>query len=83
MPEIDYLYKDDCKHENFVTHAKVIRLTDSDDDQTVTGYRAEIEIICNDCKKPFKFIGLHPGYHINGPTTNLDQNELRIPIEPI
>jgi hypothetical protein len=71
-----------CKHESFKSEVKVNRLTETEGGP-VTGYLAEIEITCADCFKPFEFIGL-PGGLLNGkPTTNVDGNELRVPIKPL
>lgn len=72
-----------CEHNNFQVSAKVGRLTKSDEDSTVVGYVADIEIHCIDCFMPFSFIGLPIGINNKYPTVNYDATELRAPIKPV
>lgn len=72
-----------CQHLQFSCESKITRLTKSEEDLTIIGYRADIEITCLDCHKPFKVIGLPTGYHDDKPTISFDGVELRVPIEPI
>lgn len=73
--------KVDCQHNNFITEAKVIRLTDVEGGP-VTGYSADIKIRCADCSMPFRFLGLNVGYSTREPHTDVAGGELRIPIKP-
>ena len=73
--------KTECEHENFMTEACIVRLTDTDG-SPVTGYRVDIKIHCTDCDRPFAFIGCMRGYNLAGPAMNIDGTELTIPIEP-
>ncbi len=75
--------KDNCKHENFMTNARIARLTESDTSTEVTGFRVDIEIHCQDCFMPFTFEGLPVGFHHAKPTVNVERTELRAPIKPI
>ena len=72
-----------CKHLNFKVEANVARLTESEESDVVTGYRADIEIHCMDCFMPFQFVGLPGGYNPVCPTVNFDSTELRLPIKPV
>lgn len=71
-----------CDHTMFYIHGKVARLTDSDESEVVTGYRADITIKCVQCQMPFEFVGLPAGFHHAEPTTSFDARELRCPIKP-
>ena len=70
-----------CQHMNFKTICKVIRLTDVEGGP-VTGYAADINIYCADCKMPFQFLGVKVGCIATEPTTDVAGSELRIPIKP-
>jgi hypothetical protein len=72
----------DCAHEGFKAQCNVTRLTEVEGGP-VTGYRADLEISCDNCGKPFIFPGIPGGYTPSYPTVNVDQTELRIPIKPI
>jgi hypothetical protein len=72
----------DCKHENFSINANVIRLTDEKDE--ITEYRAEFQVICDDCKTMFEFVGVPTGYFSQGkPTVNLEGTQLFVSIKPL
>lgn len=69
----------DCVHPGFITGSKVERLTNKDGE--VTSWIAEIEIYCAECYRPMLFkapMGMSPSH----PTTSVERDELRIPIEP-
>ena len=70
-----------CPHLNFKANVQVGRLTDGDDGP-VTGYCADVKIICVDCQLPFRFQGLSAGYHHSEPRVSIDGTKLRAPIEP-
>jgi hypothetical protein len=73
----------DCKHENFTINANVIRLTD-ENNGVVTEYRAEFQVICEDCKTMFEFVGVPTGYFSQGkPTVNLEGTQLFVSIKPL
>lgn len=72
----------ECKHEQINAKVKITRLTDSEaPDAKVTGFTADIQIVCMQCGRHFKFIGLPGGYSPFKPMVNLDETELRAPIE--
>lgn len=73
-----------CKHENFKIEGVVNRLTDTEEaDAPVTGYHMDLTVHCADCMMPFKFKGMQVGYSPSRPTTNFEQVEARLPIEPV
>ena len=55
-----------CEHESFYTTAKIARLTDKEDGGPVTGYHIDIEVMCDDCKEPFHFVGIPMGMSLVG-----------------
>ena len=71
----------DCKHEAFSCYTSVGRLS-KEDGGPITGYTADIKILCAECNLPFRFIGLPAGNHFSEPRVSIDGQELRAPIEP-
>ena len=71
----------DCVHQDFEAAVKVARLSDGDGGP-VTGFSAEVSILCVKCRIPFRFLGLAAGNHYAEPRVNVDGTELRAPIEP-
>lgn len=71
-----------CEHKIFKAQVNVARLTESDESEVVTGYRADIEITCAECFMPFVFVGVPGGYSPGYPTVNVEGDELRVPIRP-
>jgi len=65
-----------CKHMNFRALVKVARL------ENVGQFMAEITICCDECKKPFQFLGLQPGIDLQGARVSLDGLEANIAICP-
>jgi hypothetical protein len=66
----------DCPHEDFVADVVVARMED-------TGrYMAEVRIVCQECKTPFRFIGLPAGVDMNGASVSVDGCEARLAIAP-
>lgn len=72
-----------CKHKIFNVEAKVARLTESDDSDFVTGYHMDVTVICAQCFKPFRFVGLPSGYSPSYPTVDVEEITARMPIEPV
>ncbi len=70
-----------CEHNQFYVKANVARLTDGDNGP-VTGYSADIEIICIECHTKFEFIGMPGGYSPKQPMVNFDGTKARMPIKP-
>ena len=66
----------ECEHENFEAHVTVNRLED------VKRFAADVCIICRDCGKPFRFLGLPGGVSLERPTISIDGTEARLPIAP-
>ncbi len=71
-----------CEHNQFETKVDVNRLSEKEGG-AVTGYSADIQIRCAECKTPFAFKGLSAGSMIDVPTVSaVYAEELRAPIEP-
>lgn len=70
-----------CAHRNFRAQVNVNRLTE-DDEVTVRGFSADIEIKCVDCGLPFRFICSRAGSSPREPCVSVDALELRVPLEP-
>lgn len=70
-----------CLHENFKAVVSVTRLSDVEGGE-ITNYAADIKIKCDQCGKPFEFVGVSAGLSKKHPTTNIDSTELRAPIRP-
>lgn len=66
----------DCKHETFSAAVNVNRLED------VGRFSADVRVWCNDCKKPFRFIGLPTGVDLNGAAVSVDGTEACLAIAP-
>lgn len=64
-----------CEHREFASQVIVTRITRTDDDPTVIGYKADVQVRCKDCSEPFQFVGR--------PATSPDGLELRLSIRPI
>jgi len=62
---------------NFVASVVVNRLED------VKKFAADVHIQCADCGKPFQFLGLPGGLHLDLPTVSVDATEARLPIAPL
>jgi hypothetical protein len=71
-----------CDHHQFYAEVSVARLTETEESEKVTGFRADVKIRCVECQQEFEFIGVPQGYHVSSPTINIDGTELRLPIKP-
>lgn len=66
-----------CKHnKSHSIKANVVYLEDTD------RFTLELTVLCNDCQKPFRFIGLPAGFDINGSCVSIDATEARLAIAP-
>lgn len=65
-----------CQHVNFVADVCVNRLEDSG------RFNADVRIMCEHCKLPFRFIGLPTGLDLNGASVSVDGCEGRFAIAP-
>ena len=65
-----------CGHNNFRVDAAVNRLED------IGRFNVDIRITCDECGKPFRFIGLPSGVDLNGASVSLDAEEGRFAIAP-
>jgi len=71
-----------CPHTEFAARVDVHRLVKSDDDDTVTGYTADLKVSCIQCEEPFCFRGAPVGLSPRQPMTSVDGTELHAPIYP-
>lgn len=71
----------DCAHENFEASVSVGRLT-ATEGGPVDGFKAEVRIVCAQCRVPFRWLGLGMGDSPLEPLTSVDGLELRAPITP-
>ena len=65
-----------CQHEEFISTVTVNRLDD------IGRFSADVNIKCNQCGLPFRFIGLPAGVDLNGAAVNGDATEARLAIAP-
>lgn len=70
-----------CPHADFLAEVKVNRLSEVEDGP-ITGYHADVKIICSECGEPFKWKGLRAGISPAQPRVSFDGLELRAPIWP-
>ena len=70
-----------CEHQDFSATVNVVRLTEKDGGP-VTGFLAEIRIVCRQCGTPFQFLGLEPGCDTQGSRVSLDGLEANLAIAP-
>lgn len=66
----------ECEHREFDAQVTVNRLED------VNRFAADVHIRCRECNKPFQFVGLPGGLHLDHPTVSVDGTEARLPIVP-
>ncbi len=72
-----------CLHTNFYAKTVVDRIVNDDKPDTpASKFQANISIICDDCKTPFRFIGLPCGVDLNGASVSIDGQEGRFAIAP-
>lgn len=69
-----------CEHKNFRMNLGVNRLKSSGN--RPMQFAAEISIRCDDCNKPFQFLGLQPGMDLQGARCSVDGMEARLAIAP-
>lgn len=65
-----------CKHLNFHATVRVARIED------IGRFVAEVRIHCIECKAPFQFLGVQPGFNYESPTVSLDGLDGNFPICP-
>ncbi len=66
----------ECEHKDFEATVTINRLED------VKRCVADVRIVCLECKRPFRFLGLPGGLHPELPTVSVDATEARLPIAP-
>lgn len=65
-----------CPHDVFSCDVMVNRLED-------TGrFCADVRIVCDQCKTPFRFIGLPAGLDLNGAAVSVDGCEAHLAVAP-
>ncbi len=67
----------ECEHKDFEALVTINRLEDA------TRFVADVRIICLECKRPFRFLGLPAGIHPELPSVSIDATEARLPIAPL
>lgn len=70
-----------CKHERFSCECDVNRLA-AEENGPINQYCLDVRVRCDDCKLPFRFIGLPAGVDLNGAATSVDACEGRFAIAP-
>ena len=70
-----------CDHEQFKSTVRVGRLSEVEGGP-ITGYTADVKIICEQCGLAFRFRGSRYGSSPHEPMLSADGLELRAPIEP-
>lgn len=68
---------EDCPHMSFRALVAVNRLEDAG------RFVAEIQVVCEVCGIPFKFLGMPAGVMAGKPTTSFAGEEARLPIAPM
>ncbi len=71
-----------CPHENFAASVEVTRIARSDEDSTVVGYNADVQVECADCGEPFRWTGVQAGMSPARPMCTPDEKTLRAPLRP-
>lgn len=70
-----------CPHLTFRADVTVNRLT-TEDEVTVIGYAAEIQVRCEDCGEKFRWTGVPAGLSPRRPTCSVDESTLNAPLRP-
>lgn len=71
-----------CEHARFTVIGTVNRLSDTDGGP-VTSYSLDVQVRCEDCSTPFKFIGLPLGLDLTGGATmSFSREEAHLVISP-
>lgn len=65
-----------CEHESFACAVTVNRLED------VGRFTADVRVVCDQCKTPFRFLGLPCGLDLNGAAVSVDGTEARLAVAP-
>jgi len=65
-----------CDHKEFEAAVKVARIED------IGRFVAEVRVICKECRTPFQFVGIAPGFNYEAPTVTVDGLEANLPITP-
>jgi hypothetical protein len=69
-----------CEHEAFACSVTVNRITN--EAGAVERYQADVTVTCDQCKTPFRFIGLPAGLDLSGAAVSVDGTEGRFAIAP-
>lgn len=69
-----------CKHENFISHVDVNRITNQSVGDGILVYALDLRVNCKDCGQPLQFVGLPNGMSFYRPTSSLDGQEARFPM---
>ncbi len=70
-----------CAHEYFKASVRVGRLS-QEESGPITGYTADVKVMCAECGLPFRFVGVAAGSSFAEPRVSIDGTELRAPLEP-
>lgn len=66
----------ECSHEVFFCTVDITRMKDTGQ------FMADVRVVCNQCKMPFRFLGLPAGLDFNGAAVSVDALEARLAIAP-
>lgn len=72
-----------CPHLNFHAQVDVSRCQRNETDETIVAFYADVRVFCNECGKPFEFIGIPMGLSPGQPRCSVDGQEARMPIKPV
>lgn len=70
-----------CDHPRFQAKVDCHRLTDGDNGP-VTSFAADVQIWCDVCGMPFRFLCPDGGVLSDRPAISVDGHEIRLPIVP-
>lgn len=75
-------FGDACMHDLFTARVAVVGVAEIDGGP-VTGFIAQVQVICATCQVRFRFGALAPGFSTVKPTTNIDGSEVYLPMAPL
>ena len=72
-----------CNHDTDTNATvNVARITQSETDDTVVAWMAEIQVECRSCGEPFRWNGVQAGLNYARPMCTVDEKTLLAPMRP-